>query len=354
MAMSKYKIRFEIAEVIDVSVLQEGSDPENLYSVSVELFDTNTTQFDIQVRPSSFNLQTPPLVGELILVFNGPNQYSFNDKVETQWYYLCTLPIQSSVNQNTLLGAAGDRRKIATAELLGMSESELEDATGYMAPKKVNPLQPFSGDTILQGRFGNTIRLGSSKINTDVKTAVSPNWIGDSTSTITQTDPIIILSNTTLADENNNDAFARNYSIENMQKDASSLYLTSTQQLSTLKLNRNTDKSGGFSKFNQSQLIGVADRIILQSKTNSIILDSKTRITLNANETLLGSENATEPMVHGKELVLLLMDIINAIQEGTFGSGAVFSLPNAPGNRKLRSAMNRLKKITSSKHFMTK
>jgi len=29
-------------------------------------------------------------------------------------------------------------------------------------------------------------------------------------------------------------------------------------------------------------------------------------------------------------------------------------LPNAPGNRKLRSAMNRLKKITSSKHFMTK
>lgn len=344
-----FRVNFEIAEVINVEKLQTDIDPENLYSLSVELFDTSTVQHDIQVRPVSFNIQSPPIKGELILIFNGPNQYSGNKGVEPQWYYLCTLPVQSSIYQNMLLGAAGSRDKYDETTGENINETNNE---GSLPNKKVNPLQPFTGDILMQGRFGNSIRLGSSIIESD-NTVLKPNWIGEQSLTNSITDPIIILSNTTTSTDTD-DPYGRKYIIENIETDVSSLYLTTSQQLSTLKLNKNSDKSGGFSKFNQSQLVGVADRIVLTSKRNSIILDSASRITCNADEILLGSESASEPLVHGNELILVLLDIIEAIQQGTFGTGAIYSTPTPAGDTKLTSALNRLKSLNSSKYFMKK
>lgn len=331
-----FRVVFEIAEVIDVEQIRTGENQENLYSVSAEIYNTSTVQHDVQVRPASINMQTPPTVGEIILIFNGPNQYSGRDNVELQWYYLCTLPIQSSIYKNVLPS---------------IDKSNVNN--NVLPIKTINPLQAFSGDTLIQGRFGNSIRLGSSAIQKDVsQTSIMPSWFGNNSTNKLNSDPIIILSNTSNHSSNNQDPYGRKYSIENIDTDASSLYLTTTQQIDNLSLTKNTNKSGGYLNFNRSQLIGTADRILLTSKTNNIILDSSNRISLNADEILLGSEDASEPMVHGKELIEILTLIMNSIQAGTFGSGGIYSLP--VDNPSITQARKKLLKLTSTKFFLKK
>ena len=331
-----FRVIFEIAEVIDVEQIRTGENQENLYSVSAEIYNTSTVQHDVQVRPASINMQTPPTVGEIILIFNGPNQYSGRNNVELQWYYLCTLPIQSSIYKNVL----------PSTDKSNVNENVLPT-------KIINPLQSFSGDTLIQGRFGNSIRLGSSAIQKDVsQTSIMPSWFGNNSTSKLNSDPIIILSNTSQHSSNDQDPYGRKYSIENIDTDASSLYLTTTQQINNLSLNKNTNKSGGYLNYNKSQVIGTADRILLSSKTNNIILDSSNRISLNADEILLGSEDAAEPMVHGKELVEILTLIMNSIQAGSFGSGGIYSLP--ADNPSLNQARQKLLKLTSTKYFMKK
>ena len=333
---NSFRVVFEIAEVIDVEQIRTGENQQNLYSVSAEIYNTSTVQHDVQVRPASINMQTPPTVGEIILIFSGPNQYSGQINTELQWYYLCTLPIQSSIYKNVLPSTEGSN----------VADNVLPD-------KIINPLQAFSGDTLIQGRFGNSIRLGSSPIPNDVsQTSILPNWPGDSSINKLNSDPIIILSNTTShALNSEDDPYGRKYSIESIDTDASSLYLTTTQRLNTLKLNKNTNKSGGHLNYNKSQLIGTADRITLTSKTDNIILDSSNRISFNADEILLGDESAAEPMVHGNVLISILNLIIDEIDGGTFGSGGIYSLPAL---KKTAQARAKLKDLTSVKYLMKK
>ena len=336
-------VNLVIAEVIDVVQLQSGEDEQNLYSVKVQIFDTSTTQHDISARPASLSLLNPPVKGEHVLLVSGPNQYSGKSRKELQWYYLCTLPIQSSVYTNMLPGAAST-----------------DTPTSAPIPEKiVNPLQPFTGDSILQGRYGNTIRLGSSAIpQDDGKISVATSWEGQTTKEKKQTDPIIVLSNTVEHEQDDEkNPYGRKYTIENLNRDASSLYLTSTQRLPTLRLSGTTDKSGGYNKYNGSQHVAVADRVTLVAKDNSIILDAKKRVNLNAEQVLIGGDDAGNPMVHGTQLVTALLNICSAIRFGQFGSGAVFTQPTVLAKFYLELAEKALSSgkpnsILSDQHYM--
>ena len=344
-------VKFEIAEVIDVTKSQLGDDKENLYSFKVALYDSPTPQNDIDVRPASFNMQTPPLVGELILIFNGPNQYSGASRNEQQWYYLCTLPIHSSMFQNQLKGAADiQEKRINDTKKL---KAEFDYSESETVSKIVQPLQPFSGDMLLQGRFGGTLRFGSSLSKIDQnKTFLSPSWPGSPTNNKLITDPIITLSNTIEQKADEKNPFGRSYTIENLHKDASSLWLTTSQQLPTLKLTGTTDKSGGYNKYTKPQLVGVADRVMFVAKENSIILDAKKRVNLNAEEVLLGGDDADMPLVKGHPLFNLLQELISAMRAGMAGSGAVFSEPTINAFNHIKKAEDLLPDILNNNCLM--
>lgn len=87
-------------------------------------------------------------------------------------------------------------------------------------------LRPYEGDYILQGRFGNTIRFGGtpSDRNAEDNASWATNRVGK------PGDPIITirLSNETLkASKAKSDL----YDVEDINEDAASIYLTSTQQV---------------------------------------------------------------------------------------------------------------------------
>jgi hypothetical protein len=137
--------------------------------------------------------------------------------------------------------------------------------------------------------------------------------------------PIIILSN-------RKPSTPKKFTLENVNDDYSSLYLTSPgQEIKTIQLSKELTRSNGFSG---SQLVGSADKIVLQAKTGTIVLDAFKRISMNADEILLGSEGATSPLVKGEILKQILQHIISAIRAGVIGPAGAYSIPT-PGSWEL-------------------
>jgi len=86
----------------------------------------------------------------------------------------------------------------------------------------IKPLRPFEGDNILEGRFGNNIRLGSTS------KPLNP-WSQNGENS----DPIIIIRNGQFNDVND-ETF--NPNIEDINNDDSSIYLTSNQNISNFEV----------------------------------------------------------------------------------------------------------------------
>jgi len=180
-----------------------------------------------------------------------------------------------------------------------------------------HPLLPYEGDIIYEGRYGNSIRLGST-----VNNAVNPNnWSteGENGSPITiirngqPDDPVAV--NTT------SDPWVP--IIEDINQDKSSIYLTSTQQIdiglannNQASFNTSDDPPSYF--YTDSQIILNSGRLVFNASKDSIILSSQKHIKLSSNEGVhidanlvsiasdeiyLGSRQATERLILGDTFI---------------------------------------------------
>jgi hypothetical protein len=216
----------------------------------------------------------------------------------------------------------------------------------YPYATKTSHLQPYKGDLLLEGRFGNSIRFSSTIDFKDTYTQPG-NWSG-----INNGDPILILSNGREYKEN------KQFVTENINTDKSSLYLTSTQKIPLTLGSENQPNSltgaltprGTETNYIGSQLLGVSDRVILKARTDLAVIDSPLGIVLNSTgEIKLGAEDAAVSMVHGDILLSVLQNIINQlnsiIQCGS-ASGTFINLQYA------EKAQTQLQELLSSKYFM--
>ncbi len=218
-----------------------------------------------------------------------------------------TQDVQDKLNNNRIASLAN--LQIA----LQNEQSNLQP--GYTFKRKsISPIQPYEGDVLIEGRTGNSIRF-SSTISTNYPASYyfkKPTWSGNDASA---GDPIIILSNRTI----NKDK--REFVVEDIEQDTSSLYLTSTQQLDTFKLSNELTVNNNFVG---SQLIGSADRVILRAKNDIAVLDSKKGIVLNTpGDIKLGDDSADQSMVHGEVLTRIINKLARAILAGGTASGAM-------------------------------
>ena len=86
----------------------------------------------------------------------------------------------------------------------------------------IKPLLPYEGDTIIEGRFGSSIRFGSTNISNKVGTPNGWSNVGE------LGDPITIIRN----GQPKLDDKGWVHNIEDISNDISSIYMTSNQQLS--------------------------------------------------------------------------------------------------------------------------
>lgn len=341
-------IDFDVAEVLDydrtynyIGPDQADSNVSELFALKVRSCSGYFNNKVFIVKPSNINIKQIPLIGEFVLIYKTFNQESTSTKWREVWYYVTSIDVQSSINENMLPGISD-----------GLTQDEIDKIKPgkNFVQKSVSPIQPYEGDFIIEGRSGNSIRFGSTVDLNGNQTHyhVSPPWRG----TGKQGDPIIILSNGHVEFTN------KKFTVENIQQDAASLYLTSTQKIPDLLLgNKNSRNSlsrftPGESQYSNSQFIGTADRVILKAKTDIAVIDSPTAIILNTTgDVKIGSDSANESMVHGDVLLNILQKILNQlsspIQCGTM-TGTFLDKSNAVNAQKL------LQELLSSTYFINK
>jgi hypothetical protein len=246
------------------------------------MYDTDIQSYPVPAKPYNLNNVHVPVKGEHVIIFQaiGPRNSDIFDKT-TQWYYLNPISINSNINQNSFPGIASANSADETIQ------------------RNISPVQIYKGDNVIQGRFGNIIRLGSTPTSNQ-NYFKSPPWIGNSN------DPIIVISNSKTNRGNNE------ITTNNINTDYSSLYLTSTQELTGYTVTKSLKQENGY----QSQLIGIADRINLNAKTDSVTINAPNNIELNTDKVVFGTSSDKEDGIHSTELLDVLNKIINVISLG--------------------------------------
>jgi hypothetical protein len=167
-----------------------------------------------------------PVVNEIVFIIAGPTE-KLNDRVSNQQYfYFPPYSLWNRANHGSFPNMDEYAKFLQQYDNIeGYSGNAVQGAPlplGYtfQENQKVRNLQPFEGDTIVQGRFGQSIRFGST-----VPVMKKDNTWSNSGK---NGDPITIILNSQAEVK---DAFKFNNAVENINKDGSAIYMTSTQEI---------------------------------------------------------------------------------------------------------------------------
>lgn len=184
-----------------------------------------------------------PVLNEIVLIFTGPtpglNDYSQNQ----QSFYFPPYNLWNDSEQNAfpdlneLAQFRNNQAQVQGYVSDGTAREEFPLGKTFRLNQvdNVRNLQPFEGDTILQARFGQSIRFGSTNIppqvpNSRENVPVLNNWSTPQGSDPNSTngDPITIILN---EQGQRQESTKFDMLIEDVDKDGSSIYMTSTQRL---------------------------------------------------------------------------------------------------------------------------
>jgi len=282
-------------------------------------------------KPLLPQIKNFPLINEIIYAFSAPSLESVTTTSAKNYYYISPLNIWNSQQHNvipeqTLNNFKSDNQQKTTLQVAAGSP-QIEDSTNldikigntFIPQSKIYPLRPYEGDVIYEGRWGNSIRFGSTVKNTGNSWSENGN----------NGSPIIIIRNgqyitTQLPGE---------YILEDINQDDSSVYFTSTQQIPLSVSSQDytsyvSNPPIDIPQYDRKQIILNSGRLVFNTTQDHLLLSSKKTINLNAVEGVnidtrgnyviqapkiyLGDseDNLTQPIVLGDDLVSLLNDIL--------------------------------------------
>lgn len=293
-----------------------------------------------------------PLVNEIVLLAAIPSKFSEDEQtIEVVYYYFPPIGVWNHPHHNAYPKALSysklqENQQNDYTSANGTFVRRIdEDPTGinlnftqysnptqdtFVEKANVHPLLPSNGDVIYEGRWGNSIRFGSTTIipQGSTRPIISNNW----SSTGSNGDPITILRNGQPTNVNDEGWIPLT---ENISNDLSSIYLTSYQQLNTFKVASELYQSYTTpptfpSQYKNPQVILNSDRIVINAKTDSILLSAQQSIGMSTNGSVnidasshyissndikLGSKNATQPVLLGNDTIEVLKQLAGAIKD---------------------------------------
>ena len=149
-----------------------------------------------------------PLIGELVYIIDLPSPATQTIDGASQKYYIAPINIWN----NPQLNAQTPTKEIP----VGKTFVEKDD---------IRSLLNFEGDYILQGSKGNSIRFGTTVKNLSYRNNWSSNSLGG------DGDPITIISNGLQWDQSLESRISQSFFVENINVDASAIYLTTSQKI---------------------------------------------------------------------------------------------------------------------------
>ena len=284
-------------------------------------------------KPLYSNNKKYPLVNEVVYLLSLPNNNLNVFSTSASEYYLDVVSLWNHCHHNgypTLPNELPpqqqkDYRQTSIGNIRRITDKSTEIDLGktFIERPNIHPLKPFEGDIIYEGRWGNSIRFGST-IKTKPPTIASlNNW---STGNSISGDPIVILRNG--QGKQSDEGWIP--VVEDINNDESSIYLTSTQKVPLKSSSNNYSSYPSNPPINPGlyegkQVMINSGRLIFNSTNDHILLSSNKSINLNSQNGLnvdtntaifqtkniyLGSKSATEPLLLGNKTVALLETLI--------------------------------------------
>ena len=339
------------ARVVDV--ILDNSHPEferygrwtSIGAVKYRVLNQDIDKNNSQNLPIAFPLQSHikhiPLKNEIILVVSSPSELLDESSSNVKNYYLDIVNLWNHPHHN---GSPDN------------TDQDIELGDDFQEAADINPMRPFEGDIIVEGRQGQSLRFSTGIPN---KTP----WVGE------QGSPITILSNGQVSTDEGFSTIT-----EDVNEDFSSLYLTSNQQIKlTPSQTFSLFAPQGVDIYQQSQFLANSNRVVLNGrdsilgtaanqiglKSTDVYLEGTSNIGINAPKIQLGEKN-TQPVLKGDDTVELLKDLLSELVDlgksmlsATNGGGPIISVQDAGVSlsTKAISLSTRLQKLKSTKTY---
>lgn len=344
--MSLFKIRGENVQIIPAKVKEvyyKDDKPESTFYITALILDGASSERQVNARPLFVNNKQLPLEGETVLLIGTVSSYSSGLGANEDLYYIGIINLQGNVHHNSLPNAneietqtqaGGDSANYQTGNAGSTTKKEKAKVDkNFPESKTVKSLQPYIGDVIYEGRFGNSIRLTSTLKSYNGYTK-QPNW---NKANGTEGDPLMIIR---VSKPTQNTNKSNDFITEDFKKDDSFILLQSSQGIdfepaSTVTdsiKNQKLDSWNTGKKFSGKQILISSGRIIFNSTQNEIIafakkgiglssadsisFDAQKNIEMSGNKIMLGKD-ADEPLVLGKKFKDWMDDFIDALGKMT-------------------------------------
>jgi len=242
-------------------------------------------------------LKNYPLINEIVYLIKLPDTNIGDFTTSTTYYYLNTVNMWNHPHHNaypnllenpeTPESQQKDYQDIEGGSIRRVTDNSTEINLNspkiggtFVEKPNIHPILSFAGDSILEGRFGNSIRLGNTSKTKSL--LYKNNWSGAGKNG----DPITILRN---GQPKNASESGWLPIIENINQDLSSLYLSSYQAIPirsefTSFPAISTKSPQSLSSYTQPQILLNSSRLVFNSYNDSILLSSNKAISLSAVE----------------------------------------------------------------------
>jgi hypothetical protein len=351
--MAKVNGGTQVGRVTDIILNENYPDIEKyggLNGIGTIFFELNSTISNkgATAKPFYPQISAYPLINELVLLFKLPNNNIGKNTSEESYYYINMVNLWNHPHHNAYPNPltsptlppeqqkdyqqtqAGSVRRITDESTEIEFNSPVNPSQDTFIEKtNIHPLLPFAGDVIYQGRWGNSIRLGSTAKPKDLNALNNWSSVGENG------DPIIIIRNgqpTQISPQGWVPI------TENINKDQSDIFLTSNQQIPIkVASNRYFSYTPSFkeiptspSQYTGNQVIINSGRLLFNSKTDHIMLSSQRTISFEAvkgfnfdtpanfvidvgTHIKLGSRNAKESVIKGDTLYRNLNNLVTSL-----------------------------------------
>ena len=292
-------------------------------------------------------LKAYPLINEIVSLTSAPSTNIYKSSDSERKYYVNIINLWNHphhngypLNPNKLSSTQNkslDQTQAGSTKIVTNNNKKIFLGKTFEERSNIHPLLPFEGDFIQEGRWGNSIRFGSTVKDTP------NNW----SSTGENGDPITIIRN----GQGTQTKEGWIPITENPLIDNSSIYLTSTQTVPIIAKSvsyvsyPNGQQPTSPDKYAGNQIILNSGRLVFNAGTDHILLSAAKSINLNSLESVnidtplfiiqsdkmyLGSNKAIEPLMLGNQTVETLKDLVDALDNFFTIMQTTVSSPVAP------------------------
>jgi hypothetical protein len=285
-------------------------------------------------KPYDPSIRNLPLINEVVFISLLPNTDTNTFTTSKTSYYTNVIGLWNHPHHNAYPQFSNELPPTQQKDYIQTEAGSVRRVTDqsteiflgrtFVEKGNIHPLLPFEGDRILEGRWGNSIRFGST-VTGSLNTWSSAGSNGD---------PITILRN----GQGNQTDEGWIPTVEDINNDDSSIYLTSTQKIPlqsrAVEVNQYFSYPDSSKPTTPSEYVGkqvilnsgrlvfntTQDHLLLSSQKSigftaveSINFDTTGNVTLQAGEVYLGSKSATESVLLGNTTVQLLNTLISEL-----------------------------------------